>query len=85
MIKKGKYQVFSLCLIIILLCLGIVTIGSSDIVSYQTESKVQHSLPPLPPGYEGDATPNADLNSDYIVSDNLRLEDNEIQLYPVGI
>ncbi len=81
MIKKGEYQVLSLCLIIILLCLSVVTIGSSDIVSYQTESRVQHSLPPLPPGYEGDATPNADLKSDYIVSDNLRLEDNEIQLY----
>jgi len=39
------------------------------------------SMPPLPPGYEGDAAPRPGLKSDYVTLDALRLQPNQIQLY----
>ena len=39
------------------------------------------SIPPLPPGYEGDATPRPGLKSYNVTLDALRLQPNQIQLY----
>lgn len=60
----------------------IVTNGSANMEFDQTENKISQILPPLPPGFIGNATPNENLKSDYILSDNLILESNQIQLYP---
>ncbi len=79
MTRQRRHKVLVLCMMIVL-CPFIVAISSAGI-SDQMKIKQDPGLPPLPPGFVGDATPNEKLKADYLRSNYLTLAENQIQLY----